>query len=565
MDQPDNIEHSEDAEETIEEMIEDVWIQPSLTAVEQAEERAVEQAEERAVESVADGETDTAPWDVMDNAPEVVLGGSGESSSTPTSASASASASTTPTPTHDMSTVEAHSGDYEMISIKNDPMYTEFKASIDIVKGFIIEHGLIVYGGTAIDYALRLKGDCIYPDDRLAIPDLDVYSPDSVNHAYMLADILYRKGYEKTRAVRAFYVRTMRVDIGDKRWVADISYVPREIFSRLPTVEYEGMKTIHPDFQRIDLHSSLSLPFDNPPTEVIFARWKKDISRFNKLDKAFPVDTSVFDTSEIRETRLPSDMTKWVFHGWAAYGILYTILSDLVKKQKADDSILKNVIKSKFEIKNGKIYFPSLCGKAEFVHFEPKEIISYKKIKSYRKYASVMGVVPIRYVCDHATTENTQIQIFSSANQLLCIGAYMLGGSRVKFSGVQFLLKYFMAGAYFGDMLDGKQHRMVYLAYYKSTLEMIRVAEQLLKDTVLTLEDEDLNKSIWFPNVYVYGSDNISDSSYAALHEIKIAIGQETERLPLPVNYYPDRGVAHPPFDYNNKFFAKNGAEIKHN
>lgn len=462
----------------------------------------------------------------------------------------------------DLSSVEANSKKYEMLSVKSDPLYSQFKASIDIVREFIIEKGLIVYGGTAIDYALRLKGDFIYPDDLLAIPDLDVFSSDSVNDAYMLADRLYRKGYKETRAIRAFYVRAMRVDIGDKRWVADISFVPKDIFMRLPTVEYEGMKVIHPDFQRIDLHSSLSFPFDNPPKEVIFDRWRKDITRFNKLSKAYPVSGAKPD-GKMMTVKIPMEFSKWVLHGWGAYAVLYTELLNLVKKMKADEAVMKDVIKSGFSIKDDKMVFPSLGGKAEFVHFNPYEILHGGKLNNVKKYASVLSVIPKRYVTSNATTGNIPVQIFSSENRLLCIGACNVDGKRIKCSGIQYLLEYFISGAYFTDLLDDTPSRATYLAYYESTLSMIRTAESLLKNTILTLEDDDLNKSLWFPNVYVYGDNNISDSLQATLQQVKIDIGTETEKLPLPVNYYPARGGEHPKFDYeNNQFFMKDGKEL---
>ena len=39
----------------------------------------------------------------------------------------------------------------------------------------------------------------------------------------------------------------------------------------------------------IDQHSSLSLPFENPGMEVIFHRWKKDLTRYGKLYKHYLV------------------------------------------------------------------------------------------------------------------------------------------------------------------------------------------------------------------------------------------------------------------------------------
>ena len=140
-----------------------------------------------------------------------------------------------------MSKVEEKDKVYEKISSEYDPQYKPALDAVSIIKKFIADKQLIIYGGTAVDYALRLHGDSIYPDEMLDIPDLDFYSPDSVRDAYELATILYEAGYTSARAIPAMYVITMRVDIADNHFLADISYVPPEVFKTLPTREYEGM------------------------------------------------------------------------------------------------------------------------------------------------------------------------------------------------------------------------------------------------------------------------------------------------------------------------------------
>ena len=60
-----------------------------------------------------------------------------------------------------MDKVLDNSGKYENVITEHNPVYEQLKASIPIVKEFIRNRKLLIYGGTAIDYALRLKGDCI--------------------------------------------------------------------------------------------------------------------------------------------------------------------------------------------------------------------------------------------------------------------------------------------------------------------------------------------------------------------------------------------------------------------
>lgn len=165
-------------------------------------------------------------------------------------------------------------------------IYENITEALDIVKDFIITHNLILVGGMAIDFALKLKGDSIYSDDQL--PDYDFYSPIHTEHAYMLGEILCRGGYPNISCIQAAHITTMRVRI-DFETVADITYCPPTIYKNVPTLKYNKMRIVHPHFQMIDQHSSLSIPFENPGREVIFHRWKKDIVRYDKLYKHYPV------------------------------------------------------------------------------------------------------------------------------------------------------------------------------------------------------------------------------------------------------------------------------------
>jgi len=95
-----------------------------------------------------------------------------------------------------------------------------------IVKQFIIDRKLVIFGGLAIDYALRLKGSSIYYDRDL--PDYDCVSYKNVDDAYDLGEILTGAGFENVKVIRAKHVETMRVRI-NLITVADIGYIPKKI------------------------------------------------------------------------------------------------------------------------------------------------------------------------------------------------------------------------------------------------------------------------------------------------------------------------------------------------
>lgn len=164
--------------------------------------------------------------------------------------------------------------------------YDSITTALDIVKQFIISYDLVLVGGMAIDFALKLKGDQIYTDDQL--PDYDFYSPVHTEHAYQLGAMLCKAGFPNISCIQAAHITTMRVRV-DFETVADITYCPPEVYKRVPTLKYSNMRIIHPHFQMIDQHSSLSIPYENPGREVIFHRWIKDMKRYDKLYKHYPI------------------------------------------------------------------------------------------------------------------------------------------------------------------------------------------------------------------------------------------------------------------------------------
>ena len=182
--------------------------------------------------------------------------------------------------------ISEHSNDFKIITEKRNVDAEMINNALDIIHKYIINKQLILYGGLAIDYALRIKGEHIYNEET--IPDFVVLSPDSVNNAYEIADILYKAGFEAVNAITAAHIQTMRIRI-NFIYVLDISYVPVDVFNNLPFLMYKGMKIINPNFQRMDQHLSLSFPFNGVPHEQLFNRWEKDFKRFALLDKYYPI------------------------------------------------------------------------------------------------------------------------------------------------------------------------------------------------------------------------------------------------------------------------------------
>lgn len=171
----------------------------------------------------------------------------------------------------------------------------------------------IFTGGMAIDLALKSVGSYIY--DNFDI-DFDFFSPEFHKDAFDLANIIAQnRDPRNINAIVAMHISTMRVRY---RWnaVADITYVPPSIYEKIPVLSIDLQKirkneptglvepdkkskqslpylVVHPAFQMIDQHISLSQPYANEPMVNIMGRCKKDFVRMLKLAHFFDIPSSL--------------------------------------------------------------------------------------------------------------------------------------------------------------------------------------------------------------------------------------------------------------------------------
>ncbi len=412
-----------------------------------------------------------------------------------------------------------HSRDFELIAEKRDVDGALLDRALEIVRNFIVERGLVLYGGTAIDRALRLKGSKLYPDGER--PDYDVYSPRNVDDARELADRMHTAGLPNVGAIRAIHAQTMKVKT-DFQFVADITYAPPQVFERLPVVTYQGMKVVHPDFQRMDMHLAFCFPFSGAPREDIYNRWRKDLKRFNMLDELYPINEtalgrfaparaktekpaestpaavavppalvrsfSVPTATNPRTTEKPDAQT--ALHGFAAYAALRQALEELVELL-ADErpeldakGVLGRVKAPKLRIEldsTGKLHFDgfgSLWGAGPACTLaapEPEESMRLLGQPSgdatwYNPYMDLCPAVLV------GRLETGPLVVFSTANRQLAVAHVSLGPHRVRVVSPQYLLLFFLQTAHRGENAQAATA----IEYYLHTLEVLRTADFLL-------------------------------------------------------------------------------------
>lgn len=388
---------------------------------------------------------------------------------------------------------------FEMLAQSRDPFYPAMLRATETVKGFIAERGLVVYGGTAIDYALRLKGHSIYSDSKLTIPDLDFYATDSVGTAYDLAEILHGQGNEDARSFAAIHSTTMRVDVGDNHWIADISYIPKGVMDRLPTVTYMGMKCVHPDYQRIDMHSSLTFPYDNAPSEVITARWEKDVKRLGKIAEVYPFTApdGAVDTTGRRQSRQRENLP---LAGWTAYRALCAAAG-------GDDS--------EFVIAGNAFVYDAPVAQAEYW--------SDECVVTHNAYA---GALPQMAVTD-------DVIVYSSADRLLSVVELTIGGETVQSVCVNGVLMYLMA-------------KWISTCCGHAAAAYVRLWNLAAESTAPYMH---LSAS-------VYGRRNINTAQ-----EISIARAEGRKLEGVPPSYKPANG-RRPQFEYVGDLWKQDGSPV---
>lgn len=179
---------------------------------------------------------------------------------------------------------------YKNLLISHSPDSMLILRCLDIVKRYLIREKLIIVGGMAIDFALRLKGRKLYDDDD--VPDYDFVSPHNWSDAYEIAQWLVRTEVKASEldVINAMHPTTMRVRVASES-VADATFIPQKIFDAIPRLNYKGLDFVHPYYQYMDQHRALCTGFENIGLgrPVISNRWKKDMQRYDMLWEQYPL------------------------------------------------------------------------------------------------------------------------------------------------------------------------------------------------------------------------------------------------------------------------------------
>lgn len=165
------------------------------------------------------------------------------------------------------------------------PTIEERKQIMEIIKKFIRDKERIVYGGTAVNEAIKSasKGeDRIYANDYTA--DIEFYSNNPVVDVVDLCNLLHEKGFETPEGREAQHEETYNLFV-NFRLYCDITYVPVRVYRGIKTLVIDGIKYAHPHFIYID-----QLRIFNQPLTAAEQRWMKTFPRMYKLLKYYKLE-----------------------------------------------------------------------------------------------------------------------------------------------------------------------------------------------------------------------------------------------------------------------------------
>jgi hypothetical protein len=163
-----------------------------------------------------------------------------------------------------------------VVSEKLAPTVKEINEITKIVSKYIKDHKRKVYGGTALNLAVKEKekADAFYSDEESH--DFDTYSPEPIKDVVELCDIIHKQGYKNVTGREAIHRETYTVAVNGHPY-CDFSYVPRNVYNRIPFIEIEGYIITHPYFMMIDYMRM----FVNPL--LAHFRWSKSFGRYYYL------------------------------------------------------------------------------------------------------------------------------------------------------------------------------------------------------------------------------------------------------------------------------------------
>jgi hypothetical protein len=376
-------------------------------------------------------------------------------------------------------------------------------------------------GGMAMHYALVSRGSKLY---EMELIDYDFISGVFSDDAYKISDMIHRefKGLERAvQVINGMHTSTMRVRF-NIHVVADCTYMPTAILSKIPTFDYFGIRICEMFYQIIDQHLALSRPYENAPLHnVTGKRWKNDIGRYALImDKCNIVRElrqyieQNKETSQHESKMVSRELDIKNFNGHCLAGFV----ACAYWLNKADSSY-------EFKIVNGQLTY--LAPEDSFVSIysdDIKDFLSKHKEMSKLKYFNAfVDKLPRKVVGEDV---NSTFEIFDNLH--FYTAAHEINKTKIFVCGIQSVAVY-----------------MLIKAIFESNLNALSAYDSISKLIIQSINDES-DKFLY--ELTYYGKSNMSKSLQLNLRKQCALMKRVPIKIQIPPHYVPGQGKM-PTFD----------------
>jgi hypothetical protein len=188
----------------------------------------------------------------------------------------------------------------------NNYYHADLNTAYEEVENYIRRHDKILVGGMSIEMSLKAKGDKLYETVEI---DYDFITPTHFIDAYNIGNNIAEK-LTDISIINGKHSSTMRVRYKYQA-VADVTYVPKNIYDKIGFYKYNGFRVIHPHYQMLDQLRAMHRLAEGPPLEPYTGtRLEKDSKRFTLLYKYYPIIVKKADKYEMKTHTVKTSQLK---------------------------------------------------------------------------------------------------------------------------------------------------------------------------------------------------------------------------------------------------------------
>lgn len=178
------------------------------------------------------------------------------------------------------------------------PTKDDILTILNTVMHYIIKKKRKLYGGFALNKLIGSVNfqDKFYSDDDINKWDIDFYSPTPMDDAKEITILLHNKGFKFINAREAQHDETYTI-FAETKNIADITYVPTNIYNSMQTVIINELYITGPHFMMIDYFRVITDPLTS------YHRLEKTFTRLCLMMKHFPLPTNTTQINFAPPTR----------------------------------------------------------------------------------------------------------------------------------------------------------------------------------------------------------------------------------------------------------------------